>query len=41
MTEAFVRILLNVNLSFNQALLTFLLYGRQTWIIQLIPAISL
>ena len=39
--EAFVPILLNVNLSLNQTLLTFLLYVRQTWMTQLILAISL
>ena len=39
--EAFVRILLNVNLSLNQTLVTFLLYVRQTWMTQLILAISL
>ena len=39
--EASVRILLNVNLSLNQTLLTFLLYVRQTWMTQLILAISL
>ena len=38
--EAFVRILLNVNLSLNQTLLTFLLYVRLTWTAQLILAIS-
>ena len=27
-----VRFLLIVNLSFNQTLLTFLVYGRQTWV---------
>ena len=32
---------LNVNLSVNQTLLTFLLYVRQTWMTQLILAISL
>ena len=31
MFVAFVRILLTVNLSLNQTLLTFLLCGRQTW----------
>ena len=31
--------LLNVNVSFNQTLLTFLLYMRQTWMTQLILAI--
>ena len=39
--EAFIPILLNVNLSLNQTLLTFLLYVRQTWMTQLILAISL
>ena len=39
--EASVRILLNVNLSLNQTLLTFLLYVRQTWMTQLILTISL
>ena len=39
--EAFVRILLIVNLPFNQTLLTFLLCVRQIWMTQLIPAISL
>ena len=39
--EAFVRILLIVNLSLNQTLLTFLLCVRQTWMNQLIVAISL
>ena len=39
--EAFVRILLIVNLSLNQTLLTFLFYVRQTWTAQLILAISL
>ena len=33
---AFIRILLNVNLSLNQTLLTFRLYVRQTWMITLI-----
>ena len=37
----FVPILLNVNLSLNQTLLTFLLCVRQTSMTQLIPAISL
>ena len=37
--EAFVRILLIVNLSLNQTLLTFLLCVRQTWMTQLILAI--
>ena len=39
--EAFVRILLIVNLSLNQILLTFLLCVRQTWMTQLILTISL
>ena len=39
--EAFVSILLIVHLSFNQTVLTFLLYVRQTWMAQLILAISL
>ena len=39
--EAFIPILLNVNLSLNQTLLTFLLYVRQTWVSQLILAVSL
>ena len=39
--EALVPILLNVNLSLNQTLLTFLLYVRQTWMTQLILVISL
>ena len=39
--EAFVPILLNVNISLNQILLTFLLYVRQTRMTQLILAISL
>ena len=34
--EAFIRILLSVNLSLNQTLLTFRLYVRQTWMITLI-----
>ena len=38
--EAFVRILLNVNLSLNQTFLTFLPCVRQTWLTQLILAIS-
>ena len=29
--EAFIQILLNVNLSLNKTLLTFWLYVRQTW----------
>ena len=39
--EAFVQVLLIVNLSLNQTLLTFLLGVRQTWMTQLILAISL
>ena len=39
--EIFIRILLNVNLSLSQTLLTFLVSARQTWITQLILAISL
>ena len=39
--EASVRILLNVNLSLNQTLLTFLLYVRQIWMTILILAVSL
>ena len=39
--QAFVQILLNVNLSLNQTLLIFLLYVRQTWMTQLILAASL
>ena len=38
--EAFVQILLNVNLSLNQTFLTFLPCVRQTWLTQLILAIS-
>ena len=38
---AFVGILLNVNLSFNQTPLTFWLYLRQTWMTQLILAVFL
>ena len=38
---AFIRILLNVNLSLNQTLLTFWFYMRQTWMTQLIMAVSL
>ena len=38
--EAFVPILLIPNLSLNQTLLTFLLCVRQTWMTQLILAIS-
>ena len=37
----FVRILLNVNLSLNHTLLTFLFYLSQTWKTQLIQAIFL
>ena len=39
--EAFVRTLLNVNLSLTQTLLIFLLCVKQTWMTQLILAISL
>ena len=39
--EAFVQILLIVNLSLNQTLLIFLLCVRITWMIQLILTISL
>ena len=39
--EAFVRILLIVNLSLNQSLLTFLTYVRQAWMTQLIVVTSL
>ena len=39
--KASVPILLNVNLSLNQTLLRFLLYARQTWMTQVILAISL
>ena len=39
--EVFVPIFLNVNLFLNQTLLKFLLCGRQTWMTQLILAISL
>ena len=38
--EAFVRILLNVNLSLNQTFLTFWVYVRQTWMTQLILAVT-
>ena len=38
--KAFVQILI-VNFSLNQILLTFLLYVRETWMAQLILAISL
>ena len=41
MIFAFVRILLFVNLSLSQTLLTFSLYMRQTWMTQLILPISL
>ena len=39
--EAFVQILLNVNLSLNQTLVTFLVCVRQIWMTQLILLISL
>ena len=39
--QAFVPILLNVNLSLNEALLTFLLSARQTWMTQFILGVSL
>ena len=39
--KAFIWILLTVNPSLNQTLLKFLLYVRQTWMTQLITAISL
>ena len=39
--EAFIRILLIANLSLNHTLLTFLLCVKQTWMTQLILAISL
>ena len=39
--EAFVPVLLNLNLSLNQTLLTILLYVTQTWMTQLILVISL
>ena len=39
--EVFVPIFLNVNLFLNQTLLKFFLCGRQTWMTQLILAISL
>ena len=39
--EAFVQIVLIVNLSLNQTLLTSFLCVRQTWMAQLIVAISL
>ena len=37
---AFIRILLIANLSLNQTVLTFLLCLKQTWMTQLILAIS-
>ena len=40
LSKDFIWILLNVNLSMNQTLLAFLLYVRQTWMIQLILPIS-
>ena len=40
MFEVVVRNCLSVNLYLNQTLLTFLLYVRQIWMAQLIPAIS-
>ena len=39
--KAFVPVLLSMNLFLNQTLVTFLLYVRQTWMTQLILAISL
>ena len=39
--KVFVPILLNVNLSLNQTLLTFLLYVGETWMTQWILAICL
>ena len=39
--ETFLQILLIVNLSLNQTILTFLLCTRQTWMTQLILAICL
>ena len=39
--EVFAQILLNLNLPLNETFLTFLLSVRQTWITQLILAISL
>ena len=39
--KAFVQILLIVNFSLNQILLIFLLYVRETWMTQLILAVSL
>ena len=41
MLEAFIRILLIVNLSLSQTFLTFLVCVRQTWMSQLILAISM
>ena len=41
MFEVFVWILLNVNLSLNQPLLTFLLCVREIWMTQLIWVVSL
>ena len=41
MFEAFIRILLIVNLSLSQTFLTFLVCVRQTWMSQLILAISM
>ena len=38
--RAFFRVLLNVNLSLNQTLLTLLPYARQTWMTQFILVIS-
>ena len=39
--QAFIQILLIVNLSLNQTLLTILLYVKQTWMTHLVLAISL
>ena len=39
--EVFLQILLNVNSSLNQTLMTFLLYVRQTWMTLLFLVISL
>ena len=39
--KAFIQILLIVNLSLNQTVLTFWLCVRQTWMTQLILAVSL
>ena len=39
--EVFLRILLIMNLSLNQTLLTYLLYVNQTWMTQFILANSL